>query len=755
MAPQKSDATWFSRVLPVLLLAVIALVAALWAMRGGGDERPSSIRKEFEAIADELDAHGLVSFFGARLVPGFVERLQEPNLPLQEVVNVNSHLSRIYLAEGMVDESLAAMDRVFEAIAADPRGHKPHADLYLRRAIVYLRQAEVENCIKRHNAECCLFPLEGGAIHVDKQPAQSAYLDYLAAAERDPGDLRSRWLLNLSRMAIGDYPEGVPSQFVVGPDAFESDYDIKRFPDIATRLGVDTFNQCGGVIVEDFDNDGWLDIVTSTIDQRGPLTYYRNLGERGFEDLSAPSRLADQLGGLNCIGADYDNDGDVDILVLRGAWFSDSGRIRNSLLRNDSESGAPRFTDITREAGLADPASPTQAAVWADFDDDGDLDLYVGNESRLDQNCREGDYPSQLFRNNGDGTFTDIARQAGVTNDRYTKGVTAGDYDNDGDMDLYVSNGLVNRLYRNDGGMSFTDVAPELGVTHPEGLSFAAWFFDVNNDGWLDLFVVAYDATVADVCADYLGWEHRAAHPVLYLNNGDPAAPGFTDITAKMDLNHPYLPMGANFGDLDNDGWLDIYLTTGAPDYQSLMPNVMLRNDAGERYQDVSKSGGFGHLQKGHGIAFADLDNDGDQDIYHQLGGFYAGDAFHNALFHNPGHDNRFLTIRLVGTSTNRMAIGARIKVVIDTPDGQRTIHRAVGSVSSFGGSPFRQEIGLGNAIAIDRVEITWPTSRTHQVLTGVSLDSMILVTEGATGFEPLHAPRYDLDRATITPPAG
>jgi hypothetical protein len=755
MALPRSKTTWFILALPVVLLAAIGLVVALWAMRGGGDGRQSSIRQEFEAIADELDAHGLVSFFGARLLPGFLEQLQDPNLPLQQVVNVNCHVSRIYLAEGMVDESLAAMDRVFAAIAADPGGRKPSADLYLRRAIVYLRQAEVENCIKRHNSECCIFPLEGGAVHVEKQPAQRAYLDYLAAAERDPGDLRPRWLLNLARMAVGDHPEGVPPQFVIPPDAFESDYDIKRFPDIAIRLGVDTFNRCGGAIAEDFDRDGLLDIVTSTLDPRGPITYYRNLGERGFEDLSVPSRLADQLGGLNCIGADYDNDGDVDILVLRGAWFFDSGRIRNSLLRNDSAPGSPRFTDVTREAGVADPARPTQAAVWADFDDDGDLDLYIGNESRLDQNDPVGDYPSQLFRNNGDGTFTDIARQAGVTNDRYAKGVTAGDYDNDGDMDLYVSNGMVNRLYRNDGGMSFTDVAPELGLTHPEGLSFATWFFDVNNDGWLDLFVVAYDATVADLYADYLGREDRAADPALYLNNGDPDAPGFTDVAERMDLHHPYLPMGANFGDLDNDGWLDMYLTTGEPDYQSLMPNVMLRNDAGERYQDVSKSGGFGHLQKGHGVAFADLDNDGDQDIYHQLGGFYAGDVFHNALFHNPGHGNRFLTIRLVGTSTNRMAIGARIKVVVDTPDGPRAIHRAVGSVSSFGGSPFRQEIGLGNAIAIDRVEITWPTSRTHQVLTGVTLDSMILVTEGETGFEALHAPRYDLGRAPVAAPAG
>ncbi len=750
MAWDPRKAVWFHLTMALMALAAIGLLVAQRALRDGdGDESmndpsraagvPSSVRQEFEAVADELDAHGLPMFFGARLIPGLTRQLQQPNLPLQQVVELNCELWRIHLGEGQVDESLAAIDRVFAAVAA--RGREPGTSLFVRRAIAHLRAAEVENCINRHNAQCCIFPLEGAAIHLEKEPAQRARLDYLATLGRDPGDLRARWLLNLSSMAVGDYPQGVPAEFLIPPEAFESDHDIKRFADIATRLGVDTFNRSGGVIVEDFDGDGRLDIVTSTIDPRGPLTYYRNLGERGFEDRSARSRLDEQLGGLNCIGADYDNDGDVDILILRGAWFFDSGRIRNSLLRND---GDGTFTDVTREAGLADPARPTQAAVWADFDNDGDLDLYVGNESRLDQNQPEGDYPSQLFRNNGDGTFTDIAPTAGVTNDRYAKGVTVGDYDNDGDLDLYVSNGLVNRFYRNDGDLTFTDIAPELGLTHPQGLSFATWFFDVNNDGWLDLFVAAYDATLADICADFLGWGHRASIPALYLNQGDGT---FTDVARKMDLDHPYLPMGANFGDLDNDGWLDIYLTTGEPDYQSLMPNVMLRNDAGQRFEDVSKSGGFGHLQKGHGITFADLDNDGDQDIYHQLGGFYRGDAFHNALFHNPGHGNRFLTIRLVGTSTNRMAIGARIKVVVDTPRGRREIHRAVGSVSSFGGSPFRQEIGLGDAVAIDRVEITWPTSGHHQRLTGVLLDSMILVREDESGFEPLPAPRYDLGR--------
>ncbi|MBA3563825.1 MAG: VCBS repeat-containing protein [Gammaproteobacteria bacterium] len=167
--------------------------------------------------------------------------------------------------------------------------------------------------------------------------------------------------------------------------------------------------------------------------------------------------------------ADFDNDGDLDILVLRGGWLHADGRIRNSLLRNDTGSSAGQFVDVTRGAGMAAVSYPTQTAGWADYDNDGDLDVYVGNEGDgIDA------FPSQLFRNNGNGTFTDVAESAGVVSDRYTKGVSWGDYNNDGHADLYVStNNSANRLYRNDGEGKFTDVAPELGVVEPGHRSFA------------------------------------------------------------------------------------------------------------------------------------------------------------------------------------------------------------------------------------------------------------------------------------------
>ncbi len=717
--------------------ALLANAAAAGEPAAPGDAAPwVPQRPEFEAEAARLEASGPPLYFTARLIPALQKLLARPDLSDAKRISHGERLAWVYLSEGQVDQAVACIEEVFAVIRA--RGLQPTAADWRVRGLVYLRQAEVENCIARHNASCCIFPLEGAGVHALKEPARRARDSYLAALQLEPGDLRLRWLLNLTAMAAGD-PEGVPEAQRIDLSIFDSQADIGRFPDIAPALGVDTVNRCGGAIVEDFDGDGYLDIVTSTLDPLGPMTFYHNAGQAGFQDRSAGARLDDQLGGLNCIPADYDNDGDLDLLVLRGAWWYDAGRIRNSLLTN---AGDGTFVDSTRRAGLADPAAPTQSAAWADFDNDGDLDLYVGNESRREFPEDSASYPGQLFRNNGDGTFSDIAAAAGVTNDRYCKGVTAGDYDNDGDMDLYVSNIGRNRLYRNNADGTFSDVAPELGVTSPDGRSFATWFFDYDNDGWLDLFVAAYDATLSDVAADYLKQPYAASPPCLYRNNGDGS---FRDVAAAVGLKHAYLPMGANFGDLDNDGFLDIYLTTGEPDYGALMPNIMLRNDAGRRFQDVTRSGGFGHLQKGHGVAFADLDNDGDQDIYHQLGGFYRGDVYHNALFLNPGHGGRFLVLRLVGSASNRMAVGARIRVTVRTPGGVREIHRAVGSVSSFGGSPLRQEIGLGDARAIDRLEITWPRSGTRQVFPDVPLDSRIRIVEHHRTYTPLDIAAYDL----------
>ena len=642
----------------------------------------------------------------------------------QERVNLQLQLCWHHLRLGNMEQADSAIKQAFAEVQS-ASGRVPAPMLKLR-ALVHMREAELRNCIARHNSECCVFPLAGGGIHSEREPMATAREFLLAMLEADPRSLEAAWLLNLTSMATGDYPNDIPEFIRLPRSALDSEQKVRRFVDVAGKLGVDTFNLCGGAIVEDFTGDGLLDIVTSTYDPRGHLTFYQNHGDGTFTDKSTSAGTTDQLGGLNCIAVDYDNDGDQDILVLRGAWLEDDGKIRNSLLQND---GNGHFVDVSTAAGVATPESPTQAAVWADFDNDGWLDLFIGNESRAElSDDGTGNFPSQLFHNQGDGTFKDVANSAGVTNDRYCKGVAAGDYDNDGDIDVYVSNRGPNRLYRNNGDLTFTDVAVETGVMEPVQQSFASWFFDYDNDGHLDLFVAAYQATNEDVAAGYFELPHRGVAPCLYRNLGNGQ---FEDVAQQVGLDRAYLPMGANFGDIDNDGFLDIYLTTGRPDFAALMPNVMFRNDGAQQFVDVTFAGGFGHLQKGHGIAFADIDNDGDQDIYHQLGGFFPSDKFHNALFANPGNENHFIVVRLRGKTTNRNAIGAKIRVIANGPGGQREIHRTVGAVSSFGGSPFRQEIGIGSATSIEQIDIVWPTPRSAQTLENVPIDSFISVEQG------------------------
>jgi hypothetical protein len=372
---------------------------------------------------------------------------------------------------------------------------------------------------------------------------------------------------------------------------------------------------------------------------------------------------------------------------------------------------------------------PTQTAAWADFDNDGWLDLFVGHESTTDD-----PNPSQLFHNNRDGTFTEIGAASGLANLGFVKGAAWGDFNRDGRSDLYISvKGGRNYLFRNDGpspagGWKFTDVAHAAGVDHQQN-SFATWFFDYDNDGWPDLFVAGYSfGSPVDVGAFEIGHPYQAETPRLYRNKHDGT---FEDVSAKVHLDRAILPMGANFGDLDNDGWLDIYLGTGESSYQALLPNRMFRNDGGVTFQDVTTSGGFGNLQKGHAVAFGDLENNGNEDVFEEMGGAYPGDTYQSVLYHNPGHGNHWITIALEGVQTNRAAFGARICVTVQGPRGLRGIYRTVGYGSSFGGNPLRQHIGIGPAQRVEKLEVTWPTPHHVQTFTNIAAGQTVSLREG------------------------
>ena len=627
-----------------------------------------------------------------------------------------SHRARLHLIVGKDELRLGRNEQaVAHLLKAYELSDKNLVQPAFQLAVAYLRLGETQNCLAHRNAESCILPIRGGGVHREQAGARTAIQYLKEVLDRRPEHIAARWLLNLAYMTVGEYPEKVPPDFLVPPNRFESEQEFPRFRDIAPKLGLNTVSLSGGAIADDFDDDGWLDIVVSDWSPSGQLRYFRNNGDGSFTERTVGAGFRGLFGGLNLIQADYDNDGDLDIYVLRGAWLGKAGRYPDSLLQND---GKARFRDVTFEAGLGEAHYPTQTAAWADYDNDGDLDLYVGNEV----------FPCRLFRNKGDGFFTDVAEFAGVTNDDVAKAVVWGDYDGDRYPDLYVSNfGGPNRLYHNNGDGTFTDVAPDADVTYPFK-SFPAWFWDFNNDGSLDLFVSGYERRVEDVAAHYFGLPAIETElDSLYQGDGQGS---FQEVSFDVDLDRITQPMGSNFGDLDNDGFLDFYLGTGYPEYEGLMPNLLFRNAGGKRFIDVTTAAGVGHLQKGHGVAFADFDHDGDQDIFTELGGAYAGDVFGNALFENPGFGNHWLVVKLVGVTSNRSGIGARIRADIIEDGKKRSIYKWVNSGGSFGANPLRQHLGLGRAESIQSLEIYWPTSDRTQMFRDIDVNQLIVVTE-------------------------
>ena len=299
--------------------------------------------------------------------------------------------------------------------------------------------------------------------------------------------------------------------------------------------------------------------------------------------------------------------------------------------------------------------------------------------------------------------------------------------------------GQPNRLYHNQGDGTFADVAPTLGVVSPRA-SFPAWFWDFDNDGHLDLFVAAYSATIADIAAAYMGLPASVEQARLYRGDGQG---GFAGVSQDRHLAQPTKPMGANFGDVDGDGFLDFYLGTGDTDYAELMPNVLYWNQAGQCFVDVTFASGLGHLQKGHGVVFADLDHDGDVDIFEQMGGAYRGDGFADVLYENPGFGHGWLAVEVVGVESNRSGIGTRLRVDVVKGGQRRSLYRWVGSGGSFGGNPLRQYVGLGSAERVAQLVVFWPQSGREQVFAEVPLNAIIRVTEGREQLEILALPAF------------
>ena len=523
------------------------------------------------------------------------------------------------------------------------------------------------------------------------------------------------------------------------------------FTDITTQAGI-TFkhvaspdkkyiveSMSGGVAMFDYDNDGDLDIYfvnSLTVDlvkSKGKTKseLYRNDGNGKFTEVGEKAGVSDIGWGMGAAAGDYNNDGFEDLYVTCLG--------PDHLLKNN---GNGTFTDVTAKAGVNDPRWSTGAA-FVDYDNDGDLDLFVSNYVDFDINnlpefgqgktCQYKSIPVQcgprglkgagdsLFRNNGDGTFTDVSKQAGVQDENgyYGLGVLTGDFDDDGLIDIFVANDSTpNFHYRNKGDGTFEEIGFSAGTAVNENGSeqgsMGVTAGDYDHDGKLDIFITNF--------AD--------EYNTLYHNDGKNS---FTDLAyaAKVAaVSLPHVGWGTKFFDYDNDGWVDLFVANGhvypqLPGYKQ--PRLLHRNNRDSTFSEVSAE--FGTIltenRVSRGVAFGDIDNDGDVDLLiADLDGppqLLRNDAG------NSGNAGNSILIKTVGVKSNRSGIGARVTVVA----GDLTQTDQVRSGDSYiSQSDLRLHFGLEKRAKVDSIQVRWPSGAVDKI-SNVGVNRIITIKEG------------------------
>ncbi len=535
------------------------------------------------------------------------------------------------------------------------------------------------------------------------------------AIVRYPDALQFRWSLREVQRLRGESDEQIPDSLRFPQVSLKPEALAGRFREVGVQMGVDKLDGGRSSAWADFDRDGDLDLAALG---HPDLAYFRNDGGR-FVERAQEAGLALPSGGIGAQVADYDNDGDADLYVTRDGWF---GGGANVLFAND---GDGRFYDVTERAGVGDTGS-SFCAAFADYDGDGWVDIYVANGTGA-----TGDSTNVLYRNRGDGTFVDVAGVAGVAHRGQSLSAAWGDFDGDGDADLYVCNFTEpNVFYRNVGDGSFVDATATSGAAAAHIDGFITFPLDYDNDGQLDLFVgnwSPFDRVLSDRAAGHsLSARDR---PVLYRNKGDGT---FVDMAEAAGIVRAEGTMSGGAGDVDNDGWIDLYLGNGGPQMGRRDPDVLYRNRGNGTFVDATEALGLGHVGKSHGVTFADYDGDGDLDLYVPSGGAQPGDYWHNVFYLNEGFDGHWLVFQLQGRQSNRDGLGARIEVQC----GERRQIREVASGYSFGNSnSLEAEFGLGDCARAERVSVRWP-SGVVDVFADVAVDRRWRAVEGQAQLE-------------------
>ncbi len=689
------------------LIGAIIVLLAIGCSREPDYRSPETIQmaKYLELKADSAKRSIAFPYFNDYLIKRISYMLR--GLPYHVKSGQRLDYGLALLMKGENELCIEEMKKCIKSFPDSEKVNDKNVYFYKVLALAYLRQAEQTNCIDHHSSTSCVIPLDGNGIHQDKSWANKAAEVYRNLMVYDSLDDQSKWFLNLAHMALGNYPDGVPERYVINPALFQSGHSFKPFRNVAMSAGVAINNHAGASVSEDFNNDGLIDLFTTSYSLAEQSYLLTNQGNGKFSDESSRLGLLGLTAGLNAVQGDFNNDGYEDLFVGRGAWLGKNGQIRNSLLINNAGNG---FEERSYSANLPSE-KPTGTVAIADIDLDGDLDIFIGNEGTL-----RTPFPSELMLNDGTGKFEDASDRAGLAINEFVKGASWGDVNNDGYPDLVVSiYGGNNKLFINrskDGKVMFEESGKMAGISEPI-YSFPCWFWDFDNDGFQDIMIFGYDNRQSQLIPSHVlrnmeNNEDAKDKPRLYKNNGDET---FSDITTEAGLDIPIYAMGANYGDLNNDGYPDFYTGTGEFNLWAQIPNRMFLNIEGNRFVEVTYEGGFGQIQKGHGISFADFDNDGDQDIYHQVGGAAESDVFHNMLFENPGFENNWISIDLEGAVSNRSAIGATLKLSIldERTNERRIVYHHVNSGGSFGANSLRAEIGLGITGNIDTLSITWP----------------------------------------------